>query len=260
LSIRIRIARFFVKIGSFLQDLPIFILRSKDLIKYGRISYSKPGSVSFWTGSDFIDSGLFPGENELFHELKHKSGKLLLLGLGGGREAIFLARSGFHVTGVDFVKEMVDGAVVNALQRNVQIKGEVQEISRLDFPAGNFEVVWFSCSIYSSIPGKKARVMMLRRVGRLLAPTGQVACFFYWNPSVRQGGIRWAVGRALAWITLGNFSCEKGDILKNNQEFLHAFSDQEDVRAEFTSAGFEVLRFIFPEASHNACALLRLKN
>lgn len=257
---RIKVAVFLVRTGSFLQKLPVFILRSKDLIKFGRISYGKPSSISFWTGADFIDSGLFPGEKELFEELKQKRGNLLLLGLGGGREAIFLARSGFQVTGVDFVKEMVDGAMANARQRKVEIKGEVQEISRLDFPACSFDVAWFSCSIYSAVPGKKARIAMLGRVGRLLVPGGHVVCFFYWNPSVGQGRFSWAVGRALSWITQGNFSCEKGDILKNNQEFLHAFSDPEDVRAEFAAAGFEVLRFIFPEASHNAGALLRKKN
>ena len=260
LSFRIKIASFFVRIGSFLQELPVFILQPRDLIGFGRLSYGKPGSVSFWTGEEFIDSGLFPGEKELFAELGENRGNLLLLGVGGGREAIVLARSGFQVTGVDFVKEMVERSVANARERNVEIQGKVQEISRLDFPDESFAVVWFSCSIYSAVPGKKNRIGMLNRVRRWLAPGGQVVCFFYWNPAVRQGRLRWRAGKALSWITLGNFSCEKGDLLKNNQEFLHAFSDQEDVRAEFAAAGFEVVRFIYPEASHNAGALLRRKN
>jgi hypothetical protein len=86
---------------------------------------------------------------------------------------------------------------------------------------------------------------MLVRARQLLVPEGRVACLFYWNPSIRQGNLRWAAGRLLSWLTLGNFSLEKGDILKNNQEFLHAFSDQDDLQAEFAEAGFEVLRFVF---------------
>lgn len=181
----------------------------------------------------------------------------MLLGLGGGREAIFFAKSGFRVTGVDFVKEMVDRSMAYARKNDLAIQGAVQEISRLDFPPGSFEVVWFSCSIYSSIPGRKKRIEMLARAGKLLAPEGRVACLFYWNPSIRQGNMKRAVGKLISWLTLGNFSYEKGDLLKNNQEFLHAFSNQDDLRSEFSEAGFEVLRFVFPDASHNAGALLR---
>jgi len=161
------------------------------------------------------------------------------------------------VTGVDFVKEMVYRSVIRARENDVEIQGVVQDISRLDFSPGSFDVVWFSCSIYSSVPGRKKRIEMLVRARQLLVPEGRVACLFYWNPSIRQGNLRWAAGRLLSWLTLGNFSLEKGDILKNNQEFLHAFSDQDDLQAEFAEAGFEVLRFVFPDASHNAGALLR---
>ncbi len=206
---------------------------------------------------DFVDSGLLSGEKELFAELESKKGNLLLLGLGGGREAIFFAKSGFRVTGIDFVKEMVDKSMAHARESNVEIQGVVQDISQLDFPHGSFDVIWFSCSIYSSVPGRKKRIEMLARAKQLLVPEGRVACLFYWNPSVRHGNKRWVAGKLLSWLTLGNFSCEKGDILKNNQEFLHAFSNQDDLHAEFAEAGFEVLRFVFPDASHNAGALLR---
>jgi len=183
-----------------------------------------------------------------------------LLGVGGGREAIVLAKSGFAVTGVDFIREMVERSIANARERGVEILGEVQEISRMDFAPASFDAIWFSCSIYSSVPGKKSRIALLSRAGKSLAPGGRIVCFFYWNPSVNNGKIRWVAGKALSWITFGNTASERGDVLKNNQEFLHAFSREEDIRAEFEEAGFDVLRFVYPESSHNAGALLRKNN
>ena len=184
---------------------------------------------------------------------------MLLLGLGGGREAIFFSKSGFKVTGVDFVKEMVDRATDNARQRNIQIHGVVQEISKLDFPPCCFDVVWYSSSIYSATPGRKARIETLRRVGEMIAPNGYIACLFYWSPAFGQHGLKWAAGKFISWILLGNFKCEKGDFMKNNLEFLHAFSSKDEVSAEFAEAGLEAVTFVFPKDSNHAGAVLRKK-
>lgn len=260
LSLKLFFTRFLIKAGLFLQESPIFILRPRDLIRFGKENYCRPSALDFWADKDFVDSGLFPGEKELFFELGEGKGKLLMLGVGGGREAIVLAKSGFAVTGVDFIKEMVERSIANARERGVEILGKVQEISRLDFAPASFDVIWFSCSLYSSVPGKNRRISMLSRAGKSLTPEGRIVCFFYWNPSITNGKIRRMAGKALSWITFGNTASERGDILKNNQEFLHAFSREEDLRAEFEEAGFEVLRFVYPESSHNAGALLRKKN
>ena len=151
----------------------------------------------------------------------------MLLGMGGGKEAIYFAKAGFRVTGIDFIEKMVAKAMENARQRNVEIQGKVQEISRLDFKPACFDVVWYSCSIYSSIPGRKTRIEMLKRVGD--------------------------------WLTQGNIRSEKGDILKDNIEFLHAFSSRIELESEFTDAGFEMVYSHFPQDVINGGALLRKK-
>lgn len=254
---RISISRFLIKTGVFLQQVPVFFLRPGQLTKFGQKSYNRPSSINFWTGQAFVNSGLYPGEKELLNIIPVKKGDLLILGLGGGREAISLAKSGFNVTGVDFISEMVDKAVQNGISAGIKIRGEVQEVTKLDFNPESFDIIWFSCSIYSSIPGRKSRIKTLVRSGELLKPDGYIACFFYWNPHIKKGRAGWILGKFISWLTLGNTKCEKGDILKDNLEFLHAFSDTDDLKSEFESAGFEVVRFIFPENSHNACALLK---
>ena len=258
--LKINAAKFLVKLGDFFQELPIFILQPKDLIHLGRISYSKTSSIALWADRDFIDSGLFPNEIELFDALPTKKGNLLLLGMGGGREAIFFAKAGFRVTGVDFIYELVEKAVEYARERDVEIHGIAEEISQLDFFPASFDVAWFSSSMYSSIPGRKARIEILKRVEKWLSPQGHVACGFYWNPDVNYGKFRWSLGKAFSWLTFGNIQCEQGDIFKNHLEFLHAFGSKEKLREEFKEAGFEVIQFIFPKDSNNASALLRKKN
>lgn len=254
---RIKISKFLIKTGKFLQQIPVFFLRPEQLTKFGQESYNRPSSINFWTGQDFANSGLYPGEKELLDVLPVERGDLLILGLGGGREAISLAKRGFNVTGVDFISEMVDKAVENGISAGIKIQGKVQEVTKLDFNPESFDVIWFSCSIYSSIPGRINRIKSLVRSGEILKTGGYIACFFYWTPHIKQGKNKWRLGKFISFLTFGNTKCEKGDILKDNIEFLHAFSDTNDLESEFESAGFEVVRFIFPEHSHNACVLLK---
>ena len=256
---RIKISLFFNKVGKFLQESPIFFLKPSQLRKIGKKSYNTPSSINLWTGEDFINLGLFPAEKELLELLPGKQGNLLLLGIGGGREALVLGKAGFKITGVDFIKELVEKAVEYGRKSGIEINGVVEEITDIEFAPERFDVIWYSCSIYSSIPGRKNRINSLVRSGKMLLPDGYIACFFYWNPNVRSGKIRWKIGKFISILTFGNLGYERGDIFKDNLEFLHAFSDTDALKSEFNKSGFEVVKFIFPENSNNACALLKKK-
>ena len=256
---RIKLSLFVNKAGRFLQELPVYFLKPSQLKKISRDSYSTSSSLDLWTGEDFVNLGLFPGEKELFELLPGKKGNLLLLGIGGGREALVLGKAGYKITGVDFVKELVEKSVEYGKKSGIEINGIVEEITNIEFAPESFDVIWYSCSIYSSIPGRKNRINSLVRSGKMLRPDGHIACFFYWNPNVRSGKIRWKIGKLISILTFGNLGYERGDIFKDNLEFLHAFSDKEVLKSEFNESGYEVVEFIFPENSNNACALLKKK-
>ena len=149
---RVKFGRFLLRLSSFFSSLPVVVMKPDDLIEFSRQSYNTKEDVESWAVDDLVDSGLAPDELDLLSDLPQKTGKLLLLGVGGGRDAIALAKLGFNVTGVDYVPEMVEHAVENARKRGVQIEGMVQEISKLDVPKGIFDVVWISRSMYSCIP------------------------------------------------------------------------------------------------------------
>jgi len=257
--LRLPISKAVNKVGTFLINSPVFLLRPAQLKKISRGSYSTPASAEFWGGMEFISQGLFPAEKKIFEMLPQTKGDLLLLGIGGGREALVLGGSGFTITGVDYVKELVEKSVENCRRSGINIEGIVSDIDRMDFPPGRFDVIWYSCSIYSSIPGRKNRINNLRKSAEILKDNGHIACFFYWNPSAARGNLRWKLGKFIAMATFGNTSYQKGDIFKDNLEFLHAFSDKTDLVSEFSGAGFDVIDFVFPENSNNACALLKKK-
>jgi SAM-dependent methyltransferase len=185
-----------------------------------------------------------------------RNGRLLLLGAGGGREAIPLSQMGFEITVLDFVPEMVQKAEENARKRGLYFQGVVQEISTLDMPADSFDIVWLSSAMYSSVPTMKRRIDMLRRIHEILKPGGYFVCQFHWmavNPFTPK--VEFA-RKIFSFISFGNFSYERGDMLWNNVEFIHAFSSKEEVRSEFEAGSFEIFHIFFNETNRRGGAIL----
>lgn len=240
MSFRTRLGRFFLILGSYLESLPVVVMKPDDLIEFGRLVYKKMQYIDQFSDNALIDEGLSPEEEDLFHSIQIKSGELLLLGVGGGREAVFFAQQGFNVTGIDFVEEMVARTIENANQRALNIQGLVQEFSKLNLTADTYDVIWFSRSMYSGVPTRKRRVEMLRILIQALRPGGVFVCQFHRDRKVIPSKRGVFIRRLIALITLGNLEYEPGDILWGNVEFLHAFSSEIEVRDELKEAGFVV--------------------
>lgn len=144
---RIILGRFLLRLGGFIQSLALMVMRSDDLVEFSRQGYAK--DVHYWGSEDTVGEGLSPLESSLLKKVPLERGRVLVLGVGGGRDAIPLARLGFEVTGVDFVPEMVQQAKENAARQGVKIAGLVQEISELEVPHGSFDLVWLAKEMYT---------------------------------------------------------------------------------------------------------------
>jgi SAM-dependent methyltransferase len=249
--------KFLVRTGRFIQSLAVVVMRPRDLIEFTRLTYAHPRDIQGWADRDLVDSGLTPAEESLLKKVPLAGGRVLVLGSGGGREAIVLARRGFKVTGIDFVPGMVESAVANARDRGVEIDGLVQDITMLNVPERSFDIVWLTAGLYSLVPTRKLRVTLLKRIGSTLREGGYCICGFYRSGDRRptsQGAI---LRKIVQYVTLGNFHYEKGDILLANIEFAHAFSSEDELREEFSRAGFDVLYLYFPREMGRGEAVLR---
>jgi len=259
MRVRVLLGHFMIRFGRFIKSLAIMVMRPDDLMAFSRQNYSKRESVDNWDRDEWISEGLYPDETVLSEKILSKKGRLLLLGMGTGREAIPLARMGFEVTGVDFVPEMVERAKENAARQGLKIKVLVQEISRLEVLPESYDVAWLSSVMYSSVPTRKRRVEMLRRIRDALRPQGLAVCQFHWG---RQGLFTHKVERArkaVALLSLGNLTYETGDMLWGNVEFIHAFSSWRDLDWEFEEGGFEVLHRQVSEGLMRGGAVLKRK-
>ena len=239
---RMRLARLLLRLGTFIQSLPVVVMRPDDLVEFSRQSYARPDDVEAWAEDDIVDAGLTAEELDLLSAVPATAGNLLLLGVGGGREAIPLARLGFRVTGVDYVPAMVAKARENAARRGLSIEGLVQEISQLDVPAGAYDVIWISREMYSCVPTRRRRVAMVQRIARALKPDGLFLCQFHWRAAPRALGKGGVVRRVIAACTLGNLAYEPGDKLWLNVEFVHEFASEDALRSELAEGGLAVVR------------------
>lgn len=244
MSYRIKFGRSLLRLGSFIQSLPVVIMRPDDLVKFSRQSYNNPQDVESWSDDNLIDAGLDEDEQKLLSHIPIKNGELLLLGLGGGREAIHLAKMGFEVTGVDFIPAMVEKAKEKAISRGVKIKGIVQEISKLNVPNETYDVIWISRSMYSCIPTRKRRVNMVRRISNALKTGGVLICQYHCDSKTKESRKSYYFRRAIALFTLGNFAYEEGDRLWLNIEYVHAFVSDDDLRSELEEGNVNVLSII----------------
>ncbi len=258
MKIRLAIGEKILSCGEFIGSLAVAVMRPRDLIEFGRRTYAQKSTVAGWADDEVTRAGLNPDEEALLNKIPLRKGRLLLLGVGGGREAIPLAQCGFAVTGLDFIPEMVELAKENALRNGVTIDGLVQELSRLDLAPEAYDVVWLSAAMYSCIPTRKRRTAMLRKIHRTLAAGGFFICQFYWDNTAGRNRFAELLRHAFAFATLGNFRYEPGDRLWFQREFVHAFSSRKKLRAEFTAAGFTISDLSVSGAARGGAVLKKI--
>jgi SAM-dependent methyltransferase len=242
---RITLARAVDRLGHFISSLPVAIMKPNDLAEFNRQTYQRQQEIDSWSDQRWVERGLGKEEKALFNQIPPQEGQLLILGLGGGREAIAFAKMGFEVTGIDFIPQMVDMAKVNAKKAGVTITGIVQDFSQLDLPENTFDIVWISEIMYSSLPTKKQRITLLKDLWNILRPGGYVICQCAYSPerASRKGKF---VRQTLAYLTL-NFAYNEGDRLWNGREFSHEFNSENAFRAEVEEGGFKILYSHLPQ-------------
>jgi len=99
-----------------------------------------------------------------------KPGKALDIGMGQGRNAVFLAKQGWDVTGVDTSVEGVRIAGENAKAAGVEVHGVVQDIATFDLGTNRYDLI---AMIY--MDDRK----LMERIRNALVPGGMVVVEFF---------------------------------------------------------------------------------
>ena len=257
MRVRTAAGRFLTRFGRFVQSLAVAVMRPDDLVEFSRLAYAKPEALEFWGGKGGRAFELEPSERALLDRIPLRGGRALVLGVGGGREAVPLARMGFAVTGVDFVPALVRLAERNAAGQGVSIEGLVQDFSTLDAAEGAYDLVTLFTAMYSCIPTRARRLDALKRVRRALRPGGYFICGYQYLSNLPGSAKADRLRRLVARLTLGNTKLEKGDMIWREAEFIHTFWSEDLLRAELEEGGFEVIDLGLPVSGLWGSAILR---
>ncbi|BFT74073.1 class I SAM-dependent methyltransferase [Paenibacillus sp. P36] len=120
-----------------------------------------------------------PDENlvQYFNRGYLKSGKVLELGCGPGRNAIYFAEQGCKVDAVDLSQEALLWAKQRAKDKNVSVNFIKQNIFELDIEEGTYDIVYDSGCFHHIAPHR--RMSYLKLLNKALKPNGffAITCF-----------------------------------------------------------------------------------
>lgn len=186
-------------------------------------------------GSGLVDQGLFSWEVEAVRTPPFPSnGRLLVGGVGGGREMVGLARLGYEVVAFEpsglvegataVARDLPDAEVVRASYADVVAAAQGQPGPMTGLLARDFAGVvlgWGSLSHLVSADERRGLLVALRR----LLPWAPVVCSFWSEPEVdRRRGVERAVRRISRWTD--RFQ-EPGLRFLPHTGFIHLFTRAE---------------------------------
>jgi SAM-dependent methyltransferase len=236
---RIALAKLLVRAGEFLRTMPVVVLRPSEVREYSRMTNEQ--TAIHYAAANAADRGLTSDELSLLEKVPTRTGRVLILGGGGGREAVWFAQHGWHVAAVDISSNMLQETRAAMTQRELAFDGWVGDAALVELPRDSYDLVWMSTFLYSWILNRKRRIAMLRRIRDALKPGGALVVSFYWHPHARSGPKAVLLRRVFAWLTLGNIHYENGDTVVSALDISHAFSTEQELQSEFDAGGFESL-------------------
>jgi 2-polyprenyl-3-methyl-5-hydroxy-6-metoxy-1,4-benzoquinol methylase len=190
---------------------------------------------------DIADDTLESWETTVVERHRIRSGLMLVLGSGWGREALALAGRGIHVVGIDTSFVAVKAARRRALDAGVP--AWFHQASFLVFPykPAQFDYVLFGSSMYSTIPTRAGRQAWLRALRPHLKSGGRAILSFAVELCPRTGlrAARTRLAIAVSKLPGANHAYQPGDECLAGH-FMHAFQTEQELRSELEEAGATV--------------------
>jgi len=131
------------------------------------------GELPHWA----VDMTPSPLVKRLCEHLPNKSGnKILEIGVGNGRDSIYLAKMGNGVTGIDIAQGAIDLAKKNSQKEGVEdkIQFQVGNAENLEFPDESFNAVYSISVLHSTSLAES-----FKEISRVLKPGGKFMLHMY---------------------------------------------------------------------------------
>lgn len=132
------------------------------------------------------DTGISPPELIAFIQT-HPAGRAVDLGCGTGTNAITLAKHGWEVVGVDYIRRAIRTARQNARQARVDIKFLLEDVTHLEELDGNFDLV-LDIGCFHNLP-QDGKTRYMKQLQRLLAPSGAYLVYGFIQQTGKNTGV-----------------------------------------------------------------------
>jgi SAM-dependent methyltransferase len=144
--------------------------------KWDRV-YSEQFMTLWYPNEDIIRFCSRLIQKRLTHDqvdVRRKVERILDLGCGNGRHAVYFAREGFKASGIDVSPQAIDWAVDWARREDLDVDFRVADITELPFADQTFDAV-VSHGVLDHVPMEIAR-KAAEEVRRVLSPGGLFYC------------------------------------------------------------------------------------
>ena len=198
--------------STFRSAVPIGLLNTPEIEFVVSQTYEK--APDFYSPEKYLlryETELLPVLRRLLPRQDGPNLSLLDLYCGQGREAEIFALDGYEVTGVDRLAGVVDQARHVASRRGYEAKFVVADIDDWQPLRRDWDVVYTSLWMYSTIPDSGRRVAWLRRLSEWVAPNGLLIVSARPIGSDRQATAAARIAGVVAKLTRNDRTPEFGD-------------------------------------------------
>jgi len=187
---------------------------------------------------DIDDGTLDPWELNALNQYHIDTGRMLVIGAGLGREALEIARRGVTVMGMDISLDAMQVAQRRASAAGVPAWFHQASLFELPYKPRSFDYAILASGMYSAIPGRVTRQAWLKALRQSLKVDAlTILGFTPERPPLTVGRtIRFQLTAMLRRLPGANHACQPGDTCLAGH-FMHAFQDENELRAELTEAG-----------------------
>lgn len=175
--------------------------------------------------------------------------RILVVGAGGGKELLHLARAGFQVRGVDFDERLVERTqtLLNTAEGGQSVSLDLAGRFEIPGEESSYDAIFLPRYFFSYIHGREERVRFLTEAGKKLKSGGIVGVDYFLRMEER--GSSGALAFTLQ-VPITNFlrmirgrgseRIEEGDHLDPSVPLFHHHFVGEEIASEFAAANFSI--------------------